>query len=352
MKKSYWKLHERLKLSMVSWVPQVKDIDRNIFSRIKVKATDTIRNYQNTAQLNKILNSVFINSTLTSAVSLKRLFENVDDDFWFWLYADGYTKNPLVHKLLPSMPNEKIQNQFAGASGYATLRQAFSAYKLFKQIARNSSKDLSHCNKILDFGCGWGRIVRFFLKDIESSGLYGIDCDSDIINLCKQSNMKCNFETVNPMPPTLFFDNIFDVIYCYSVFSHLSEEAHIKWLVEFQRILKPGGLVIATTRPRNFINICDELRKRENIQTWQRGTTASFPNTELSLSDYDSGKYCHSATGGGGIRDSSFYGETCIPKRYVEEHWTKYFTLVDFIYNEEHKIFDQNVIVVKKLARV
>ena len=35
---------------------------------------------------------------------------------------------------------------------------------------------------------------------------------------------------------------------------------------------------------------------------------------DQALSDYDAGKFLHSATGGGDFRPSSFYGETLIPK--------------------------------------
>ena len=50
--------------------------------------------------------------------------------------------------------------------------------------------------------------------------------------------------------------------------------------------------------------------------------------------------------GGGGVLDGSFYGETCIPKGYVLDHWMKNFTFVDFII--DRALSPQNVIVVAK----
>jgi SAM-dependent methyltransferase len=38
----------------------------------------------------------------------------------------------------------------------------------------------------------------------------------------------------------------FDVIYCISVFTHLSEPLHYQWVEEILRLLKPGGLFIGT----------------------------------------------------------------------------------------------------------
>jgi SAM-dependent methyltransferase len=280
-----------------------------------------------------------------SQKTLKELFGHVDDDFWFWVHTEGYRNEPIIHNLLPGFPDETLQANVTGSSGDQTLNEAHSAYKYFKSIAKSQGKEVGSCEKILDFGCGWGRFLRFFLKDIDESLLYGADCDRDLIEVCKASKLKCNLEATDPYPPTYFTENVFDMIYSYSVFSHLSEDIHKKWLGEIRRILKPGGIFIATTRPRNFIENVAEIRKRTELPDNLRGAAASFINVEQSLIDYDNGKFCHSATGGGGIREKSFYGETCIPKEYARNEWTNFFRFVNFIDYKEHKSFDQNVII-------
>lgn len=197
----------------------------------------------------------------------------------------------------------------------------------------------------MDFGCGWGRIIRFFLKDVELGGLWGIDCYKEAVEICRNSNLGCNFESIDVMPPTRFPEDFFDAIYLFSVFSNLSEEAHREWLLEFRRILKPGGIVIATTRPRSFITECGALRKAGGLKEFQHGAVASFQNVNKSLLAYDKGRFCHSPAGGGGVLSASFYGETAIPKQYVMENWTKLFSFVDYSYDYEHRSFDQNIII-------
>ena len=287
-------------------------------------------------------------SVAAGDVSLKQFLRDVDDDFYFWLLTEGYSLNAAIQPLLPTMPDEQIQTNFTGRSGYATLRQAFLAYKLFKEIVNRYYKDLRTCDRVLDFGCGWGRIIRFFLKDIEPGGLNGVDCFEEAITICNNSNLRCTFNTISVMPPTHFAEDCFDVIYLYSVFSHLSEKAHMDWLIEFKRILKLGGMIIATTRPRRFILQCNALRKKRDLKEFQFGAACSFQNTEQSLADYDSGKFCHSPTGGGGVLSESFYGETAIPEQYVFENWSKLFSFVDYVREVEHQSFDQDVIVAKK----
>ena len=46
-------------------------------------------------------------------------------------------------------------------------------------------------------------------------------------------------------PPLPFDDGFFDLIWAISVWTHLTDNA-LSWLAEMHRILKPGGLLIAT----------------------------------------------------------------------------------------------------------
>jgi SAM-dependent methyltransferase len=278
--------------------------------------------------------------------SPNEIFRDIDDDFWFWANTEGVRISTALRQILPSLPSSEIQMNFTGASGDATLGEAFAAYKLFKELYEYRGKPLATSNCVLDYGCGWGRLIRFFLKDVEPLNLFGIDCYDEMIQICKRTNKWCGFLTVNPLPPTSLPASMFDLIYCYSVFSHLSESAHQKWLDEFERVLKPGGIFIATTRSRDFIEQCARLRLESNLPEHEAGAAHAFRDLENALNDYDNGKYCHSPVGGGGVLDRSFFGETCIPRSYVMEHWARRFKLIDFI--EDRSRCVQNVIAVQK----
>jgi 2-polyprenyl-3-methyl-5-hydroxy-6-metoxy-1,4-benzoquinol methylase len=299
---------------------------------------------QNESRLSQLLT---INQELirSDSPSIKKLLYNESDEFWFWLLTDGYSADSRIIKSLPTMPEERIQLNFTGRCGKDALLDAFSAYQFFKNIAKKHLKKVSDQDAILDFGCGWGRIIRFFLKDLESSQIYGADCYKEMIDLCKQQNLNCNFDFIEPMPPIKYQDNMFDVIYLFSVFSHLSEEAHLAWLGEFQRILKPGGIFIATTRPAEFIEYCQMLAKKKDVVEWALGSAIAFSDPAMSLRDYQDGKFVHAPTGGGGVLDKSFFGESCIPEQYVKTKWNKFFNEIEYIPASSHKQFDQTVIV-------
>ncbi len=281
------------------------------------------------------------------AKSLHGMLADYSDDFYFWLLNGRADSGSVLADIIPLMPSESFQKHYTGSSGEETLREAYIAYGIIKRLAEANGVHVSRCKSILDFGCGWGRTIRFFLKDVETSVLHGADIDKTMIDICSQSNLNCSFSLIDPVPPVGFDDNSMDIIYLYSVFTHLSEEVHLKWLEEFKRILRPGGIVIATTRPRAFILLCADLRK-QGFESWQRCAANAFPEVEEALAVYDRGGFCHTATGGGVVHDKSFFGESCIPKSYVQRVWGRYFSFVDHMDDTDLRPYYQDVIIARK----
>jgi SAM-dependent methyltransferase len=204
------------------------------------------------------------------------IFYGISDDFWIWLNTEGVRRNEAVANILPGLPDATTQKNFTSNSGDTTLIDAFDFYKFCKQQYSIHCGDISQVTNILDFGCGWDRIVRFFIKDLPPSKIWGCDpIDEMIILLCRAQNKWCNFETISSVPPTGFQDNTFDLIYSYSVFSHLSEDFHLNLLSEIKRILKPGGIYITRTRNRQFILDCAKWRPESNGQNLNSDTEGS-----------------------------------------------------------------------------
>lgn len=275
------------------------------------------------------------------------VFKGVSDPFWLWLHTDGYRRSPAIRNLLPALPDDAVQVEFTGSSGAATLRGAFSAYVLFRDSYEAHVGPIEECPAILDFGCGWGRTLRFFRKDIEDSRLWGVDPVEQMIDICKRDIPWCNFEVIDTKPPTRFPDDTFGLVYAYSVFSHLSEERHRSCLAELTRILKPGGMLLATTWPREFIQECADLRKSgalNGASPIRRNRAAAFVDTERSFRAYDSGAYCYSQLVFEG--EWSYWGEAAISKAYVNENWTERLAFLDYI--DDRKKCPQNVIVMRK----
>lgn len=288
---------------------------------------------------------------LTSGSNLAQephdLFRGIGDGFWFWLNTEGCRISPTLRNILPTMPEEDVQLGFTGDKGDAVMSDGFAAYRLFRNLYEHHVGPIAYCDNILDFGCGWGRIIRFFLKDIEPSRLLGVDPVEEMVALCKQQNRWCVFERIPNVPPSHLKENTFEWIYSFSVFSHLSEEMHNKVLAELSRLLKPGGLLVVTTRGREFIEACAAMRKHVDLSSLHPGPRSSagaFPETQEALLRYDRGDYCFTPLVHEG--EWAYWGEAAISKNYVLKNWGYGLTFVDYIH--DRNLCSQNVVVMKK----
>jgi SAM-dependent methyltransferase len=132
--------------------------------------------------------------------------------------------------------------------------------------SRIPPKELS----ILEWGCGPGRLIRH-MEDLlpgYTVEVTGTDYNSRTIDWCKDNLPKYHFALNELMPPLPLGDKTYDVIYCFSVFTHLSEEAQRAWAIELKRRLNPGGLFICTTHGDNCLHL---LTSKKQLDTYNAG---------------------------------------------------------------------------------
>jgi SAM-dependent methyltransferase len=99
---------------------------------------------------------------------------------------------------------------------------------------------------LLDFGCGCGRVARPLTHRWPGLRVTGCDVDERAIDWCRQHVRAATFVVTGPLPPLPFEEHAFDVVWCGSVFTHLDEPRQDRWLQEMRRILRPGGLLLAS----------------------------------------------------------------------------------------------------------
>jgi SAM-dependent methyltransferase len=112
----------------------------------------------------------------------------------------------------------------------------------------------SELRRVLDFGCASGRMLRFFPRQ-EGGEYWGVDIKARHIAWCQQhlSPPFC-FAATTTFPHLPFEDDSFDLVYCGSVFTHMSDLADA-WLLELRRILRPGGLAYITIHDEHSIEM-------------------------------------------------------------------------------------------------
>jgi SAM-dependent methyltransferase len=120
---------------------------------------------------------------------------------------------------------------------------------------------LEQIDSVLDFGCGCGRVMRWW-SDFHGD-VTGSDVSAPAVAWCRENLPFARFEENALAPPLVFADESFDLVYALSVFTHLTGDLQIAWRDELRRVLRPGGLLLVTTHGRSYVpRLGDEERKR------------------------------------------------------------------------------------------
>jgi SAM-dependent methyltransferase len=168
---------------------------------------------------------------------------------------------------------------------------------------------------VLDFGCGWGRLTRFLARDVASGRLFGCDPYPGILDVCARPGVPGELAPIAYVPDSLPFDERFDLVYAFSVFTHLSEQTHEAALRAIHGGLGPGGLLVTTIRPPAYVEDgrhpavprsfrVKSLRRRKPVYLFT----------------------AHDAQPSGG---EVTFGEAVINLPYVRQRWASLFELLE-----------------------
>jgi SAM-dependent methyltransferase len=257
------------------------------------------------------------------SAALYALFRDLDDDAWAILLTQQYQLYPHIRALLPGMPERALQEAWNGASGLALARQSRSFYaKLRASYQRHGSRPLAEAS-VLDFGCGWGRLTRYLLRDVAPGRLYGCDPAEEILGVCRAHRVPAVFAASAFVPDRLPFDERFHLAFAFSVFTHLSEVAHEKCLLALHQSLRPGGILIITIRPLDWLSRSPPLRPL--MDALGPDSRAGLAGPRYLFVPHFTDRPHPQASADGQIH----YGEAVITMAYVRERWSKWFELLD-----------------------
>ena len=138
-----------------------------------------------------------------------------------------------------------------------------SAFKEANRLVKHFGLNINSC--VLDVGCGVGRLpIGIFNQIGEIKKYIGIDVSARAIRWCqnylnrKHPNFRFKYINIenqryNPHGKKIdkkfslpFDDSEFDIIYLYSVFSHMTIVDIKLYLKEFRRLLEPSGKIFLT----------------------------------------------------------------------------------------------------------
>jgi SAM-dependent methyltransferase len=218
--------------------------------------------------------------------------------------------------MFPDFPSAEIQRQFVGSTYEDALDEAGRFYDFAQESMGDRAYKRSGGQGYLDFGCGWGRIGRFFLRDFKADDMVGVDIDPDMVAFCAQANLPGRFETIVNGQPLPFPDGSFRLVTAYSVFTHLPPHLFRAWLAELLRVLAPGGQLVFTVEPPRFLDML-EATDADSSNAWMAALAVYKDRLPQLRADLAKEGIAYLPSGGGDYREQDVYGETAVTAKFV-----------------------------------
>lgn len=158
----------------------------------------------------------------------------------------------LARKIL----TQNIKNYDKIASKFSDTRKYLSPdLRFFLKWYKNDKK-------ILDLGCGNGRLAKLFPKN----NYTGVDPSKQLINISQKLNPGYKFLVSKPNKLN-FSNGSFDIIYCLAVFHHIpSKKIRIEFLKEIKRLLIQNGICVFTVWNIKYHPKISKLILKNNIK--------------------------------------------------------------------------------------
>lgn len=154
---------------------------------------------------------------------------------------------------LPVPPRELWLGYNYPAHGEAHVRTMLD-------VAYASGLAFAPGDRILDLGCGAGRMIRHLVELADRCEIWGMDISAEHIFWCRANlSPPFHFATNTKVPHLPFEDRSFRFIYCGSLFTHIDDLADA-WLLELHRILAPDGRLYVTIHDSNTVRLFDADR--------------------------------------------------------------------------------------------
>lgn len=145
---------------------------------------------------------------------------------------------------------------------------------------------------ILDFACGYGRFTRYFTQIFGE--VVASDLEDTMLDFVQHKFGVRTFRSVVDTNNFKYPSQLFDIVYSYSLFTHLNPAIWRDWFKVLLNMLDKNGYLLITTRSPAFAKL-----KGDNLSEFSGISFAHKNETQGRL-------------------DTAIYGQTTVDRGYVE----------------------------------
>lgn len=281
---------------------------------------------------------------------------NVED--WLELNRDKVFHDQSLRQFVSPFPPSELM---ANVSGLQNERDfASHGADIYRALSIASTKPLSECRSILDFGCGCGRLARMFKGHL--GRIAGCDIDSRHVEWVNNNLPFMEAKLSKVVPPIPYADNEFEVIISISIFTHLTEHSQDQFLAELHRVCQPEGRLFLTVHGqralsralsepaiRSMLDMDDQrfqiaqrdFQENRHAFVLQHGHLTT-DSENLSVFERIRGFLFGTKKV---VTEKFEYGITFVPEDYLRAHWGKWFDIIGYHHGGIHDF--QDIVVLK-----
>ncbi|MBI3486285.1 class I SAM-dependent methyltransferase [Candidatus Daviesbacteria bacterium] len=126
-------------------------------------------------------------------------------------------------------------------------KKYFKAHDYIDELSAKTIKkilDENQLQKVLDIGCGTGRMVKFLNQ--KGFDCYGIDSQDEALKKARKINKKGKILKASAIKLP-FKNQVFDFVSSLSVIEHLTQKEGRQFLKETRRVLRKNGIIFLIT---------------------------------------------------------------------------------------------------------
>lgn len=214
---------------------------------------------------------------------------------------------------------------------------------ILRRLCADHGLEVTGSLRVLDFGCGTGRVLRHLIDLTDEGEVWGADVDSARIDWCRANlTPPFRFLTLNTAPHLPFEDNYFDLIIGGSVFTHIIDQDD-SWLLELRRVARPGALLCLSVMDQDMIASVQSEGGDTPYKDWFHADLVIEHDLDATFND--GVEALQNGAGMFAVGDDSFVPNVFHDREYLRKHWG---SLLEWVTVEERAWFKQAVVILRK----
>lgn len=238
-----------------------------------------------------------------------------------WLGVSGLLEHAdRLARFYPPVPPEHLRHTACGGlTEHSHLYTSVEDFRIVVQLWETfADRPIEGLGSVLDFGCGCGRLLRWFPLALPGLECFGAEVRGASAEWCR-ANLRGTFLNNGTQPPLDLPDDSVELVVSLSVFSHLNRASNLAWIRELVRVCKPDGMLLLSTH--GAFSLAVTARSREH----QEGLQLSPDEARRYLRELERERFLYHPAPADLVSrldgPEPDYGQAFFTDRFVRQEW-------------------------------